>query len=135
MRRQRRDGTAPEIALRRALHRRGLRYVVQAAVVPGTRRRVDIAFTRARVAVDVRGCYWHACPEHGTGPAANAAWWRDKLDANTARDADTQQRLESAGWRLIVVWEHDDPDAAADLVAEVYRQSLLRKGVSPLGKQ
>lgn len=104
--------------LRRELHARGLRYFVQRPVVPGTRRHVDIVFPRAKVAVDVRGCFWHACPLHGTSSRSNSAYWAGKLAANTERDADTERRLADADWLLVVVWEHDDPAAAADAVAE-----------------
>ena len=115
---QERD-TAPERALRRALHAKGLRYRLHVPIVPGTRRRVDIAFGPSRVAVDVRGCFWHGCPTHGTQPKANAAWWQEKLARNVARDEDTVQRLAAAGWELVVVWEHDDPEVAAARVAAV----------------
>lgn len=99
--------------LRRALHRAGLRYRLHAKVVPGTRRTVDIVFMSARVAVDVRGCYWHGCESHGTAPKANGEWWRAKLEANRERDADTARRLTDAGWAVVVVWEHDDPEESA----------------------
>lgn len=122
MKRQARRDTAVELALRRALHRRGLRYRLQVAALPGLRRRIDIVFTGPRVAIDVRGCFWHACPEHGTQATANASWWAAKLQSNAERDADTERRLREAGWHVIVVWEHDDPDATADLVAALVRK-------------
>lgn len=126
MKRQPRRDTAVELALRRALYRRGLRYRLQVAVLPGLRRRVDIAFPGSRVAIDVRGCFWHACPEHGTLAAANASWWAEKLSRNAERDADTERRLTDAGWRVMVVWEHDDPEAAADQIVALVRQGRIR---------
>lgn len=94
----------------------GLRFRLQ-VTVPGTRRAIDIAFQRARLAVDVRGCYWHVCPAHRSRPRANAAWWEAKLEGNLARDADTERRLRDAGWAVIVVWAHERPDDAANRVA------------------
>lgn len=94
----------------------GLRYRVQIRV-PGTRRTIDLAFSGPRLAVDVRGCFWHGCDVHGTSPAANADWWRKKLQSNKARDADTERRLREAGWHCVVVWEHEPPDLAAERVA------------------
>jgi len=124
MRNTRQRDTAPELALRRELHRRGLRYRVDAAVVPGLRRRADVVFTRAKVAIYVDGCYWHGCPIHGTSPKANAAFWDDKLRATVARDRDTDERLMAAGWRVVHVWEHEDPtDAAERVFAEVKARS------------
>lgn len=112
MQRQRRVDTGPELALRRQLHRRGLRYRLHVPVVDA-RRRHDIVFPKVKVVVEVRGCFWHGCPEHGTSPKANAAWWADKLATNKRRDEDTAHRLADAGWTLVVVWEHEDPVVAA----------------------
>lgn len=108
--------TPPELALRRALHSLGLRYRVDFPL-PGLRRRADIAFPRARVAVFVDGCFWHGCPEHGTWPRANAEWWRRKIEANVRRDEDTNRRLETEGWLPLRVWEHEDPQVAAAKIA------------------
>lgn len=85
--------------------------------IHGLRRRADIAFTRQRVAVMVDGCFWHGCPEHGTWPKQNAAWWREKIKRNIARDRDTDAKLAKAGWLSVRVWEHEDPEAAAKRVA------------------
>lgn len=120
MRRQANRNTAPEVDLRRELWRRGLRYRVHVAgLVP--RRRIDIAFAGPRVAVDVRGCFWHGCPQHATEPKHNADWWRRKLDGNVRRDADTIARLEELGWVTVVVWEHEATADAADRVEAVVR--------------
>lgn len=98
MARTRGRDTKPEIALRRELHRRGLRFRVDRAVLSDKRRRVDIVFGPARVAVFVDGCFWHGCPQHATQPRANADYWREKIAANTRRDRDSDDRLIEAGW-------------------------------------
>jgi DNA mismatch endonuclease (patch repair protein) len=113
----RRRDTGPEIALRSELHRRGLRFRVDHPPVAGLRCRADIVFTRARVAVFIDGCFWHACPEHGNLPSANRDWWRAKLQENTQRDVRNKLALEEAGWRVIRVWEHESLLAAADRVS------------------
>lgn len=112
---KRRD-TLPEMLLRRELHRRGRRYRVVMKVPGNSRRTIDIAFPRQRVAVFVDGCFWHGCTEHGTQPSANAEWWSTKLAANLARDGDTNRLLLEAGWRVVRIWEHEDPREAANLV-------------------
>lgn len=116
MQAQRRRDTVPELALRSQLHRKGLRFRVDRVVLPGIRRRADVVFARARVAVFVDGCFWHACPQHATRPRANADWWAEKLAANERRDRDTDQRLDAAGWRVVRVWEHEDMAAAAEQI-------------------
>jgi DNA mismatch endonuclease (patch repair protein) len=123
--RQRRRDTAPELAIRRALHGMGMRYRVDAALpLGGVRRTADLLFPRARVAVFVDSCFWHACPDHGTWPRANAQWWRDKLEANRQRDADTNARLFDAGWLPVRVWEHEPAGAAAERI----RAAVVARG-------
>ena len=113
----RRD-TVPELALRRVLHRRGLRYRVHRRPLPNLARQADIVFTRAKVAVFVDGCFWHGCPEHGQREHRTNGWyWPNKIAANKDRDRDTDERLRAAGWVAVRVWEHEDPDEAADRVA------------------
>lgn len=128
MERQARRDTAAELAVRRAVWRLGLRYRVDVAPMKG-RRRADLVFTRARVAVYVDGCFWHRCPIHATTPKANREWWEEKLSANVVRDRDTGARLAAAGWEVVRVWEHEDPAAAASRVAAVVaaRRSLRRR--------
>jgi DNA mismatch endonuclease (patch repair protein) len=123
MENQARRDTGIERALRSSLHRRGLRFFVDKAPLRGLRRRADILFPRARVAVYVDGCFWHGCPEHGTWPKANSEWWRNKIETNIARDLDTNRRLIGEGWTVIRVWEHEDVSVATDRVATTVYQA------------
>lgn len=120
MKSQRRRDTAPEKALRSELWRRGLRFRVDHKVVD-PRRRVDIVFTGAKVAVFVDGCFWHGCPIHATSPKANREWWKAKLAGNVERDRTTDDALASAGWLVIRIWEHEPVRAAADRVEATVR--------------
>jgi DNA mismatch endonuclease (patch repair protein) len=113
--------TKPELALRRALHALGLRYRVCARPIPGVRRTADVVFRPARVAVEVRGCFWHGCTEHYRAPAANADYWSEKVKRNQRRDEEIERRLNEAGWLLEIVWEHEDPVAAACRVESIVR--------------
>jgi DNA mismatch endonuclease, patch repair protein len=115
----RRD-TPGEVSLRSALHRLGLRFRVDYRL-PETRRRADIAFISAKVAVMVDGCFWHGCPIHGTWPTANAKWWRNKILGNVARDRDTDKRIRKAGWKVMRFWEHDNTQRSAQAVAGVVK--------------
>lgn len=107
--------TKPELALRRELHRRGRRFFVDRAVVPG-RQRADLVFPGPRLAVFVDGCFWHACPEHPRTPRTNVEWWTAKLQRNVARDRQTDADLAEAGWAVVRVWEHETAELAADRV-------------------
>jgi DNA mismatch endonuclease Vsr len=113
--------TAPELALRKELHRRGLRYRLHCRAAPEVRNKLDIVFGPSRVCIDVRGCFWHACPRHGTWPKANSDHWREKLRQNVERDTALGGRLEAAGWTVVVVWEHDDPKIAAAFIEDIVR--------------
>jgi DNA mismatch endonuclease (patch repair protein) len=121
MKSARTQDTKPEKQLRSHLHRLGLRFRVHQKLLPDVRRKMDVVFPSARVVVLVDGCFWHGCPLHATWPKENADFWRDKIETNRRRDADTDQRLTSAGWLVVRVWEHEDPLAAATRIAEVVR--------------
>ena len=126
LRRQRVSDTAAELAVRSELWRRGLRYRLNYRI-PGTQGRADIVFTRQRVAIFVDGCFWHACPLHGTWPKRNSEWWRAKLQANRARDARATAMLESLGWKVLRFWEHEPPSEVAQQVMRAVSDSRQAK--------
>jgi DNA mismatch endonuclease (patch repair protein) len=114
MRANRRTDTKPELALRHALHQRGYRYRkdFRLDLASGKRVRPDIAFTARKVAVFVDGCFWHACPEHGSKPKANEWYWSPKLIKNVERDRINDAALILAGWIVVRLWEHVPLDEA-----------------------
>ena len=118
--------TRPELALRSDLHTRGLRFRVNQPLPFDRRRRADLTFTRAGLYVFVDGCFWHGCPEHFVEPKTRRDFWLAKISGNRARDAETQTRLEDLGATVIRIWEHDEPEAAADVVEAAYRAILAR---------
>lgn len=122
------SGTAPEMSLRRELHRRGMRFLVNVKRLPGS---PDIVLTRARVAVFVDGCFWHRCPVHCVPPKSNAAWWEQKLQANQSRDHRDTVNLQEAGWMVIRVWEHSDTDSAASGIEDAWRERTGRATRDP----
>lgn len=119
MRANRGRDTKPELALRSAVHRLGLRYRVDVAPLDGLRRRADLVFPRVRVAVFSDGCYWHGCPDHYRPAQRNSDFWSAKITKNRERDRDTDTALSSAGWLVIRVWEHEDPAEAANRIAKI----------------
>jgi DNA mismatch endonuclease (patch repair protein) len=116
-----------ERAVRRVLHSMGYRFSLHKRVLDSSRSRPDIVFQRDKIAVFVDGCFWHACPTHGTLPKANRDWWMQKLNANTERDRRHDVELKAAGWKVIRLWEHDSPRKGAARV----RAALLSGRQAP----
>ena len=121
MRGNRSRDTRPEMALRKLLHARGLRYRTNALVERDLRCRADVLFTRPRVAVFVDGCFWHRCPIHSSYPKANREYWHAKFERIVARDRASDAALEEAGWIVMRIWEHDDPSLAAERIEAAVR--------------
>lgn len=114
--------TLPELALRREMHKLGLRYRVNLRPIEDVRRTADVVFTRRKVVVFVDGCFWHGCPDHYAAPKTNSVYWREKVLRNVSRDRDVDELLRDAGWEVVRVWEHESPAMAADRVARAVRR-------------
>jgi DNA mismatch endonuclease (patch repair protein) len=86
--------------------------LLRAARITGWRRnstlfgKPDFVFPQHRLAVFVDGCFWHGCPLHASQPKQNAAFWREKIARNQARDRLVTRTLRKAGWRVLRIWEH-----------------------------
>jgi DNA mismatch endonuclease, patch repair protein len=119
--RVRQKDTDAELSLRKELHGRGLRYRLHVPLLTKPRRVADIVFSSAKVAIFVDGCFWHGCPEHASWPKSNAQFWREKIEANRARDSDTDQRLQASGWRVVRVWAHEGAPKAAQRIEDIVR--------------
>lgn len=113
----RRTGTKPELLLRSALHRRGMRFRKDHLLRLGqVRMRPDVVFTRRRVAVFVDGCFWHSCPEHQHVPRSNLDYWLPKFASNAERDRRVDAALEIEGWTVLRIWEHVSVEDAVRIV-------------------
>ncbi len=113
--------TKPELAIRRLVHARGMRYRVNARVELDLRRTADLLFPGARVVVFVDGCYWHGCPEHYSPSKSNIEYWDAKIAGNRRRDLETTDVLEARGWTVLRFWSHQPPIEVADLIEAVVR--------------
>lgn len=104
--------TRPEVTVRVALRRAGVRYRSYRRI-GGVR--VDFALPDLRIALFVHGCFWHGCPRHYSAPKSNASFWKTKLSSNRLRDLRQARLVRSAGWSPVVIWEHSlraDPTVA-----------------------
>lgn len=112
--------THPELLVRRGLFRRGIRYRLHVASLPG---HPDLVIHKYKTVVLVHGCFWHAhqgCRYYRV-PTTNREFWVEKLGRNKERDARSIDRLRLAGWRVAVVWEcatRNDPEASCDSICE-----------------
>lgn len=95
-----------ELRLRSLLHAKGLRFRVHYSLA-GVRTKPDIAFTQAKVAVFIDGCFWHGCPTHGTMAKTNTEFWSAKIAANRDRDIRSTRSLTDLGWRVVRLWSHE----------------------------
>jgi len=123
----RKRDTRPEVAVRSALHRLGLRFRKHRPPLSDLRCLADVVFPRERVAVFVDGCYWHRCPLHGTSPRTHSGYWEAKLTGNVARDRRNDAMLAAADWLVLRIWEHEAVDEAAERVkkAVLARREVL----------
>lgn len=110
MARVKNKNTAPEIVVRKTLHRLGYRFRLHRRNLPGN---PDIVLPRWQAVIFVNGCFWHGhdCPR-GKRPASHQEFWSTKLDRNIERDRENQSLLREGGWRVLVVWECQTKDPA-----------------------
>ena len=121
MARVRSRNSAPELRVRSLLHRSGFRFRLHVRDLPGS---PDIVLPRHRTVVFVHGCFWHrhaGCP-YAYVPRSRTGFWQRKFADNVTRDARDAERLESMGWRVLVVWEcdlRDERELASRLAARI----------------
>src|ERR1019366_2162614 len=110
--------TKAEMLLRRALWKRGVRYRLHDARLPG---KPDIIVAKARVVIFCDGDFWHGrnwrSRKAKLARGANAAYWIPKIEANIQRDRKKTRELEQLGWSVLRFWETDilrDPQSVAE---------------------
>ena len=112
MRRIRSKDTGPEMTVRRLVHGMGYRYRLHRKDLPGN---PDLVFPGKRKVIFIHGCFWHqhsGCRD-GRLPKSNQSYWIPKLERNKDRDKSAIQKLESAGWVSLVIWECEIKDLDA----------------------
>lgn len=104
--------TAPELAVRRIVHRLGFRFSLRRDDLPG---KPDLALPKYRAAIFVHGCFWHGhrCRRGARTPKTNAAYWRRKVASNRARDRRVSGELRGRGWRVLAIHECQLKNASA----------------------
>ena len=95
--------TAPEMMLRKSLHRIGYRYRLHTNNLPG---KPDLVFRQYQAIIFVNGCFWHGHDCHLFRlPSSNQDYWQSKIENNRSRDENNRKLLLADGWRILTVWE------------------------------
>ena len=123
--------TEPELLVRQALWKRGLRYRVNVRTLPG---KPDIVFTRAKIAIFCDGDFWHGHNWAVRGMASleeelnsYSEFWRSKILSNIERDSKNTLALTESGWIVIRLWESDirkDLTSCITTIIETYKQRI-----------
>lgn len=95
--------SAPEEKVRKYLFSKGFRYRKNVRTLPGC---PDIVLSKYKTVIFVNGCFWHKhdCPRF-VWPSSNEAYWKTKILRNVERDQVNKEKLEKAGWKVIIIWE------------------------------
>ena len=103
MSRIRSKNTKPEMAVRKYLSSKGYKYRLYDKKLPGT---PDIVLKRKRIAIQVRGCFWHGhnC-KLSSYPKTNRKYWKNKINNNKKRDRKNDKLIKKMGYQLIVINE------------------------------
>jgi DNA mismatch endonuclease (patch repair protein) len=104
MSRIRAKNTQPEIILRKAISKTGIRgYRLNYRLLG----KPDIVFPKRKIAIFIDGCFWHKCPKCFKKPATNKKFWLEKIEGNKRRDKKVNRHYKKMGWKIIRIWEHD----------------------------
>jgi DNA mismatch endonuclease (patch repair protein) len=92
--------TQPELKIRKGLFALGHRFRL------GSKYKRKGKYLPGKPDIVIPGSFWHG---HGCHlfkwPKTEAAWWRNKILGNIARDDRVRDRLRSESWRIAEVWE------------------------------
>lgn len=108
--------TKPELLLRRALWKEGLRYRLHYSHLPG---KPDLVFAGSKVVVFIDGCFWHGCPIHGALPKTNQDFWKQKIYKNIKRDREVSNTLQEKGWKVLRFWQHELKKELPEVVSRI----------------
>ena len=95
--------TKPELIVRKALYKEGIRYRLHGKNLPG---RPDLVLSRYRAIILINGCFWHKHNCHLFNPDRKLSpTWASKIEANVARDRRNLDYYLREDWRVMMIWE------------------------------
>lgn len=96
--------TKPEVAVRKALTKTGIRYRLHVSKLPG---KPDIVISRRKTVIFINGCFWHQhnnCKKKAM-PKSNMEYWKPKLEKNIKKQEEDIKKLKKEGWKVFIIWE------------------------------
>ncbi len=108
MSRIRSKNTRPEMIVRKAVHRIGLRFRIHNDNLPG---KPDLVLKKHGLVIFVNGCFWHqhkGCKVAHV-PKSNREFWEKRFRTNVARDKKNIYQLKKDGWEVVIIWECEIP--------------------------
>lgn len=115
--------SAIELALRKELWSRGLRYRKNVKTIFG---KPDIAFIGRKIAVFCDSEFWHGYAWEITQDEFQSRrdFWIPKIERNMQRDKEVNEKLRSEGWIVLRFWGKEikhNVTACADTIESVLR--------------
>ena len=116
--------SAIELALRKELWSRGIRYRKNVTSVFG---KPDIVFIGKKIAVFCDSEFWHGYDweNRKSDIKSHQEFWIPKIERTIQRDREVNQHLQEQGWTVLRFWGKDikrDPAVCADLIEKVLKE-------------
>lgn len=119
--------TSIEIALRKAIWKRGYRYRKNYKQLPGS---PDICLTKYKIAIFCDSEFFHGKDWDVLKPKVengnNGVYWSKKIQDNIARDCEIDKKLLFMGWTVIHFWGKDILKKTDECI-EVIEESIFEK--------
>lgn len=121
MSRVRSKNTKPELLLRKALFKLGIRFRVHAKDIIG---KPDIYIKKYKLAIFVDSDFWHGrlYLQGIRIPKTNKEYWIPKLERNIERDKVVNSELLNEGWHVLRFWESDIKKDTDEIAVEIYKK-------------
>ena len=116
-----------EVALRKELWNRGLRYQKNATSIFG---KPDLVFKGKKVAVFCDSEFWHGYnwEERKKDFKSHQEFWIPKIERNMERDKEVTAELQRQGWTVLRFWGKEikkNVCGCADIIEKAVRGELL----------
>ncbi len=119
-------GSKIEIALAKALWKKGFRYRKNDKTVFG---KPDFTFKGLKIAVFCDSEFWHGKDwekrkhEH----KSNIEFWHKKIERNIQRDIEVNEQLKKEGWKVLRFWGKDIEKNLDFCIQEIEQEIKKRK--------